>query len=116
MRHCRKIARDDRASIKYGINRKSVLTQLKYFDICNGGLIPDLMHDMLEGLLPYETKLVLKHIVESRYVNLKQINHIIDSIELGYMETSNRPSTPIVLNMEDKPLKQNGKCKYQLCL
>ena len=61
MRHCRKIARDDRASIKYGINRKSVLTQLKYFDICNGGLIPDLMHDMLEGLLPYETKLVLKH-------------------------------------------------------
>lgn len=109
MHHCEKVARDESASVKYGVNRKSVLTQLKYFDICGGGLIPDIMHDMLEGLLQYEAKLVLKHTVESHYVSLRQINHIIESIELGYMEIANRPSSPIVLNMEDKSLKQNGK-------
>ncbi len=54
---------------------------MKYFDLCSGALIPDIMHDVLEGVLQYE---VLKH-VESHYVQLSKINQIIESSELGYM-------------------------------
>ena len=84
------------------------MTQLQYFNICSGALIPDVMHDVLEGVLQYETKLVLSHITSGcHYISMSHVNHLIECIELGYMEVSNRPSA-IVLNMDDKHLKQNG--------
>ena len=65
------------------------------------------MHDVLEGVLQYETKLILSHITSCHYTSLSHVNHLIECIELGYMEVSSRPSI-IVLNMDDKHLKQNG--------
>ena len=32
------------------MNFRSELLRLEHFDICNGTLIPDVMHDVLEGL------------------------------------------------------------------
>ena len=37
---------------------KSILLELKYYDICASGLIPDIMHDVLEGALVCEVKLI----------------------------------------------------------
>ena len=61
---CDEIEVDSGTSREYGVNRKSVLTKLQYFDICSGALVPDIMHDVLEGVLQYETKLVLIHIIQ----------------------------------------------------
>lgn len=36
-------------SKEYGINHKSILDELQYFDICSGALVQDVMHDLLEG-------------------------------------------------------------------
>lgn len=47
-------------SKRYGINRNSILNDLKYFHVCSGALIPDIMHDMLEGVLRHEVKLMLE--------------------------------------------------------
>ena len=107
LRHCVEIETSAEASVRYGVNRKSILTQLQFFNICSGALIPDVMHDVLEGVLQYETKLILSHITSCHYISLSHVNHLIECIELGYMEVSSRPST-IVLNMDDKHLKQNG--------
>ena len=104
MHHCAEIETDEEASTRYGVKRKSPLTQLQYFSICSGALIPDVMHDILEGVLQYEAKLVLSHITSGYYISLSRVNHL-ECIELGYMEVCNRPSA--VLNM-DKHLKQNG--------
>lgn len=43
----------------YGINRRSALCELKHFDVCSC-LLPDVMHDLLEGVLQYEVKLMLQ--------------------------------------------------------
>ena len=104
LRHCVEIETSAEASVRYGVNRKSILTQLQFFNICSGALIPDVMHDVLEGVLQYETKLILSHITSCHYISLSHVNHLIECIELGYMEVSSRPST-IVLNMD---LKLNG--------
>jgi len=32
-----------------GVNRDSILNELSYFHVCGGGLLPDVMHDILEG-------------------------------------------------------------------
>jgi len=44
-------------SSKFG---EAALNSLKYFSVSSGTLVPDLMHDILEGALPLEVKLMLK--------------------------------------------------------
>lgn len=47
-------------SVAFGVNRRALLDNLLYFDVTSGALIPDIMHDILEGALPLEVKLMLK--------------------------------------------------------
>jgi len=60
---------------EYGINHYSVLNTLSYFHVCNGGLVPDIMHDLLEGALQYEVKLMLrKFILNDSYFAFEHLN------------------------------------------
>lgn len=43
---------DDYHSTTYGINRCSALNKLTYYHVCDYGLPPDIMHDVLEGYMP----------------------------------------------------------------
>ena len=53
------------------------------------------MHDVLEGALQYEIKLMLwMMIAEKRYFTLDTLNTRMENLELGYMESKDRP-TPI---------------------
>ena len=48
-----------------------LLLTSRYFHVCDGGLVPDVMHDILEGALQYEVKLLLKRMVETnKYFSL----------------------------------------------
>ena len=65
--HCDVLEREDLSSsdkqhfsTTFGVNRRALLSSLKYFDVTSGALIPDIMHDILEGALPLELKLMLK--------------------------------------------------------
>ena len=49
----------DHYSMTFGINRDSILNSLKYFNVVDETIPPDLMHNLLEGYLPYATKLLL---------------------------------------------------------
>ena len=49
-------------STVYGINYRSPLQDLKGFSVAEGGLIPNIMHDILEGALPLELKNMLKYV------------------------------------------------------
>lgn len=47
-------------STTFGVNRRALLDTLNSIDVASGCFIPDIMHDILEGALPLETKLMLK--------------------------------------------------------
>lgn len=99
-------------SREYGINYTPVLNNLQYFDVTSGSLIPDIMHDVLEGVLQYEAKLLLQQIISSdHYCTLVDLNNQIESIELGYSEVKSRPSliSTVTFNEKDGSLKQSGK-------
>ena len=85
--------------------------ELQHFDICSGGLLPDVMHDILEGALPYEAKLILQHCIDEDYFSFNTLSHTLRSMELGYMEITNRPShfTNDILQSASKALGQNGE-------
>ena len=97
---------DDHIATTYGIARKSIL---RYYHVVDG-LPPDCMHDVLEGVLPYKTKmLLLKFITERHYFGLSDLNGRIHSFPLGDTESS-RPSpiSSATLCSSDKKLKQSG--------
>ena len=76
-------AKATRKLVEFGINCKSILTTLHYFDICSGVLVPDVMHDVLEGVLQYETKLLLNRcIFEEEYFTAETLEQLIASYEL----------------------------------
>lgn len=65
--HCDVLERTDLSladqqhfSLVYGVNRRALLNNLEFFSVTSGALIPDIMHDVLEGVLPLEVKLMLK--------------------------------------------------------
>ncbi len=98
-------------SKKYSINHESSLLSLQYFDLCSGALVPDVMHDVLEGVLEYETKLLLRYCIDEQYYfKIKQLTDWMECFQFGYMEIPNRP-TPItkeILRKKDNSLNQNG--------
>ena len=98
-------------SKEYGINHRTSLMDLKYFNSYSSALVPDVMHNVLEGVLQHEVKLVLQHCVDSmKYFWLTQLTQIMETFEFGNMEVTNRP-TPIqrkTLNSVDYSLQQNG--------
>ena len=51
------------------------------------------MHDVLEGALQYEVKIMLSEMVyDERYFTLEVLNSRLSTIDLGYMEAKDRPS------------------------
>ena len=81
----------DDPSKLHGINRDSILNELTYFHVCSGGLIPDIMHDILEGALQCEMKLMLKvFIIDEKYVTLTELNRQLEFFELSYMESKDQ--------------------------
>lgn len=111
--HCDLIQNDPSGDMskKYGINRRSALNNLKYFHVCNGSLIPDIMHDVLEGVLQYEVKLMLRYMINvENYFSLDVFNSKLRNLELSSTESKNKPTSisPKTISSEGNSLKQNG--------
>ena len=112
-RYCSLIKNDSSGtqSKEYGINRDSALNGLEYFHVCDGSLIPDVMHDILEGMLQYEVKLLLQYFVNfENYFTLETLNSKVENVELGSIESKNRPTVISLktLTSGGNSLKQNG--------
>lgn len=77
------------------------------------GLPSDIMHDLLEGVIPRHLKLLLGFFtMESNFFTLEMLNEKIKTFDYqGIVETSNRPSTitNLTLSSNDDNLKQSGQ-------
>ena len=70
----------------YGVNFNSVFNELKYFNV-TGGMVPDIMHDLCEGIIPKINLLLLKHCIkDNSYFDLEKLNHIIDNFDYSHLE------------------------------
>ena len=98
-------------SSQFGINLRSALNQSRYFHVIEG-LPGDAMHDVLEGLLQYEVKELLKYaIYEQQFFTLENLNCWIKNFDYGYPDVSNKPCviSSATLNSNTNSLKQKGK-------
>jgi len=69
------------------------------------GLPPDIMHDLLEGVVPFEMALLLKHFVSKGYFTVDELNRTLASWKYGPLDKANKP-VPITSTVGET-IKQN---------
>ena len=56
-------------------------------------MVPDVLHNVLEGLLQYEVKLMLQIMINTEsYISLSELNTRLECLELGHMESKDQPT------------------------
>ena len=102
--HVRKIREDLRNESIYGIKCDSPFNQLCYYHVTSG-LPPDIMHDILEGVAPYEIGLVLKHFCKEGFISYDFLNTQIRKWKYGSLDSRNKP---VEIDPTTGKLKQNA--------
>lgn len=92
----------------YGLDSKSALNDLKYFHTI-GGLVPDVMHDLFEGILPLViSEILLVFINFKKFFTLDNLNHAIRNFNYGHAEVKDKPSVVEEIHLKNKKLKQTS--------
>lgn len=110
-RQCQLIDKVNELSKAYGVCRRSVLCNSRYFHVVDG-LPGDAMHDVLEGVLQYVCKEMLKELIfQNKYNTVEQLNERITFFDYGYFNDRNKPSpiTRQTLKSDNNNLKQKGE-------
>ncbi|KAG1670659.1 hypothetical protein GQR58_016758 [Nymphon striatum] len=99
-----------------GVVSDSVFNKLPYFHVTEN-YTPDVMHDLLEGVCPYEIKLILSVLVfEKKYLSLDILNDRIRNFNYGHASQNSKPIeiSAKVLNSSDGVLKQSASEMWTL--
>ena len=102
---------DPNLASAFGVKRESVLNTSKYYHVVEG-LASDIMHDLLEGVIPKVTKLVLALLVHEGHFSVNALNDKIRNFAFGATDLKNKPEPNIsqaILHSTDTTLKQSGK-------
>lgn len=96
----------------------STLNKIQHFHVANGQLPQDVMHIIFEGVLPYETKLLLfTFIYDKKLFALKDLNDRIASFVYGRSEARNKPPKAFEeahIKGPKKKLPLSGMCTHDL--
>ena len=88
-------------SSETGIKKGCVLNELQYFH-CIDNIVVDSMHDLLEGVAPYEISLIVQSLIEIGYVTLGEVNEGINLFSYSLCDINNRPPELILPNLRIK--------------
>jgi hypothetical protein len=115
MRQCREMQRARTDHLKnalkttYGINRRSKRIDFPAYDLIQQ-TPQDIMHVMLEGVVPLEIKCVFKHLILSGEIDLDCINSCINGFTYSPSDVKDKPCPISVSTMasNDNKLKQSS--------
>ena len=95
------------ASRVYGVTEDSILNELEHFSVLTG-LVPDAMHDVLEGSLPVVVIELINYLLEKKYITLKTLNASIRNFKYGINEVKNKPCEIDATHLKKKKLRQSA--------
>lgn len=118
LQQCTLLLQDPSGEIskEHGINCNSILNELMYFHTCDGSLLPDTLHDVLEGALQNEVKLMLQYMVEE-LCTPEDLKSWLENLDPGYMESKDRPTSisRATLYSSGSSLRQKGITCDHIC-
>ncbi len=100
-----------------GIKSSCSLYSLQYFHVIENVSV-DIMHDLLEGVVPYELKLIFSSFIfEKKYFTLEFLNGCLASFDYGCSDRKNKPTafTDAELRDQQKTTLNQKACQI-LCL
>lgn len=90
-KHVKEVEENPELSRVYGIKSACPLTMnLEYFHVITG-YPADIMHDLLEGIVPIELSLCLKDLIDKRYFTLNSLNRAIRRFKYSMSDQTDRP-------------------------
>lgn len=99
---------DPNSASIYGVKTQSLLNCSKYYHVVDG-LPSDIMHDILEGVLPLHLKVMLrKFIFKEKMFTLDELNRRIKGFPYGPNDFRNKPSLLKNLTLSDYNMRQSG--------
>lgn len=84
------MAQDPSLIHSFGVKRPCPLNALQFIHSSDNYAV-DIMHDLLEGVVQYELKLLFQYLVKD-FICLNTLSQRIQSFNYGYNERKNRPS------------------------
>ena len=112
----REISKDPSKCSTYGIHGPCALNELKFFHTSNNYSL-DIMHDIYEGVVPYELCLILKiFMYEKKFFTLNFLNERILLFNYGKLEIKNRPGSIMMDSQKNGSLKIKQKAAKMSCL
>lgn len=81
-------------STTYGVTGTSPLNSINYFHVAQSQMPQDIMHVLLEGVLPMETKLLLNRFMQDGFLTLELLNQRVSNFTYGRTEARNKPPKP----------------------
>ncbi|XP_065666537.1 uncharacterized protein LOC136087522 [Hydra vulgaris] len=78
------------SSSMYGVEKRCPLLDLSYFNVTQS-FPPDIMHDVLEGIIPQLISLILIKFKEQHLITVEQINTELNIFEIGRNDKKNKP-------------------------
>lgn len=91
--HDRQVEEDlkDQNLVKeYGVKGSCVLNELDHFHSVSG-FPPDIMHDLLEGVIPIEMALCLNDLINKKYITLEFVNRTIKQFPYKFIDKTDQP-------------------------
>lgn len=99
-------------SVTYGVNCRSALNDLYGFHVADGQLPQDVMHLLLEGVLPYELKLMLNDFINVKhYIDLEFLNDRVSCFTYSPEEAKDKP--PPIKDLTTGNISMSGKLLIQ---
>ncbi|KAJ8044396.1 hypothetical protein HOLleu_07132 [Holothuria leucospilota] len=95
-----------------GVSHNSILNHLSNYHIIDNKAV-DIMHDLFEGVIPKEIKLILGTLIAQGCFTLDDINNRIASFDYGFIDKKNRPS-PILSSALNNPSGASGQKAAQM--
>ena len=97
----------------YGVHRDSILNESKYFHVTEG-LVPDVMHDVLEGCAPLAIKQLLNYLDHNAIVTIREVTDQIQHFLYVPLDARNKPTVipGTTFSSSDNTLKQKGQFNF----
>lgn len=84
-RQVQEVRRDPSVAKQYSVKGGCVLTDsLEHFHVVCG-YPPNILHDLLEGIVPVELSLCISDLISKKYFTLETLNHAIKRLHMLFM-------------------------------
>lgn len=89
--HVQNVLESHILSSQFGVKGDCVLRESLHYFHAITGFPPDILHDLLEGILPVELSLCIKEMIRLKYFTLEYLNQKITSFPYQHTDKVNRP-------------------------